>query len=1282
MKNVGSHKIKKEDEILISVLQSLPTGVIIYTLNNIVFANNAAFTILKFDKKLANKINQLSIFDFLLPEFHSTVKNNAKLLFQGKAVVPKIYQLKNQKGQLFHIEVKSNALIFNGQKAIQAIFTDVTERIKNEQILIQNNQTFNLLSKNYSDVIFKYDFLPNPHVSYISDSVYKLLGRKPNEIYSDSTIFMNQIHKDDVMNYVNTIQDYVRVTKNNKINKAVFRFFHKNGKLIYVEVSVGPIYNDNNKLIGMIGVMRDVTSEKTEDLLRKETEEKFRLIAQNANDIIFFYTYQPKPKYLFVSPSIKKVLGFTPEECYKDPFLGYKLAINQETYKKSEQEFSKKQKQKTLKQTTIVCQYSTKDGRLVWLEDNYSPIYDEEGNIKYILGISRDITKEKNYQLELEKKWHDYKLLIDTSPIGIFIHNGYCLYCNKTAASILEVSNPENLIGKNLIDYIIPELRERGKKRIKLASEGIDLHNLEYTIRTEKGKLINVELKTVPFVFNGQKCVQTIISNLSSEKKLARETLRAELAEEVNKKLLTEIEFRKKIQQELVVQTSKYEAIFNDTSHLIWTVNKKLQVTSFNKNYQEYIKKIYNYQLSINDGVTKIINPNNKVQVDLWISKYKSCFNYPNNKKVEFFEVQNIDKKGQKHYREVYLHPIFNPNGTVDEIAIIAQDVSERKRNEQKIIDQAAKLNAIFESGEQLIWTVDRNYFFTSFNKNFENSMFNLYKIKPTLERKIYNPHKSLKGKKHHEFWLSKYQEVFETKKSIEFTTEQTDKLGKKYFRQVFINPIFSNNMVNEISCTSNDVTELYYLQNQSIHQAAKLNSIFDSSSHLIWTVDKEFKATSYNKNFSDTFYVNYGVQPSLDVELHKCITNKHIQRDYQAYWYDLYNQVLNGNSLKFERKQISNDGKLNFKEIYLNPIRNKSNEIIEIACLAHDITENKLFEQQILQQSAKLKAIFESGNQLMWTITKDMRLTSFNKNYAQAIYDLYEFYPEAGKSIRELSHNKTILFESFWDEKYNVAFSGKQIEFTTERIQKNGKKVFRQYYLYPIINHNNQIIEVSGLGFDITENKLNEERISQSLKEKEVLLKEVHHRVKNNMQVISSILNLQSSYVKDDYAYNLLKECQNRVKTMAFIHESLYQTKNFESVNFSEYITTLSKNLVHTYAINAKNIKLVLTLDELQLNIDLSIPCGLVINEIISNSLKYAFPNNRDGIIFVTLKKINNLVHIEVGDNGIGIPDEIDIKQTKTLGLQLVDTLIEQINGKLVINRVKGTKFSIEFNL
>jgi len=389
------------------------------------------------------------------------------------------------------------------------------------------------------------------------------------------------------------------------------------------------------------------------------------------------------------------------------------------------------------------------------------------------------------------------------------------------------------------------------------------------------------------------------------------------------------------------------------------------------------------------------------------------------------------------------------------------------------------------------------------------------------------------------------------------------------------------------------------------------------------------------------------------------------------------YKSVLAGKPNVFIHK-TKNENQDVYREIYLHPIL-LNNKVVEVSVIAQNITERVKSENKIIEQSAKLKAIFESGDQLMWTITKDLKLTSFNQNYSNAVFDLYGYYPEIGKTIRG---DKTKSSHSLWNEKYALAFEDRRVEFISERTTQGGKKNIRQIILYPIKDNSNKVLEISGIGFDITENKINEEKITQSLKEKEILLREVHHRVKNNMQVISSILNLQSSYVKDSYALNLLKECQNRIKSMAFIHESLYQTKNFESVNFSEYVTVLTKNLVHTYSINTKKIKLILTLHKLFLNLDLSIPCGLIINEIISNSLKYAFPNNRDGIIFVNLTVNKKNVKIEVGDNGVGIPQKVDVKNTQTLGLQLVDTLVEQINGTLKLNRNKGTIFSIEFNI
>jgi len=187
---------------------------------------------------------------------------------------------------------------------------------------------------------------------------------------------------------------------------------------------------------------------------------------------------------------------------------------------------------------------------------------------------------------------------------------------------------------------------------------------------------------------------------------------------------------------------------------------------------------------------------------------------------------------------------------------------------------------------------------------------------------------------------------------------------------------------------------------------------------------------------------------------------------------------------------------------------------------------------------------------------------------------------------------------------------------------------------------------------------------------------------VKNNMQVISSILNLQSSYIKDEAAVEMLKESQDRIKSMAFIHESLYQGKNFSHVKFSEYVRNLVSNLFHTYGINKAGLKLAFDLDEVFLDLDTSIPCGLILNELISNALKYAFTDRENGTLTVTLKKLEGgKIQLVVSDNGKGFPEHINWKDTESLGLQLVVTLAGQIRGDIQLESKKGTTFTIVFN-
>ena len=220
-------------------------------------------------------------------------------------------------------------------------------------------------------------------------------------------------------------------------------------------------------------------------------------------------------------------------------------------------------------------------------------------------------------------------------------------------------------------------------------------------------------------------------------------------------------------------------------------------------------------------------------------------------------------------------------------------------------------------------------------------------------------------------------------------------------------------------------------------------------------------------------------------------------------------------------------------------------------------------------------------------------------------------------------------------------------------------------------------------------ERKRVEEQLNASLKEKEVLLKEIHHRVKNNMQVISSLLNLQSGRIKNQEILEMFKESQDRIRSMSLIHERLYQSADLAKIDFSHYIQNLAKHLFQSYRIDPEAVVLKTNVKDVSLDINKAIPCGLIINELVSNSLKYAFPQVKEidekiaekGAIDIQLMTDDGKVTLLVKDNGVGLPSDLDIETADSFGLQLVTTLVAQLNGKIDIKRKPGATFKITFN-
>ena len=368
-----------------------------------------------------------------------------------------------------------------------------------------------------------------------------------------------------------------------------------------------------------------------------------------------------------------------------------------------------------------------------------------------------------------------------------------------------------------------------------------------------------------------------------------------------------------------------------------------------------------------------------------------------------------------------------------------------------------------------------------------------------------------------------------------------------------------------------------------------------------------------------------------------------------------------------------------------------ENGEVIGMRGIYLDVTELKRHEYEAKAQSAKLESIFNSTqNLIMFTLNDEDKITSFNDNFRRVAEGIFEIKVDIGMSfisnISEVNHwetrNLIILFKK--------ALSGKAKDFELPLISENKEKKWYHISLNPISDEQKQN-EISCIAYDISDRKEKDRQIRLALKEKEILLQEVHHRVKNNLQVISSLMSLQKSFVDDPKLIQILEESQSRIATMSYIHESLYRHTDFSSISFAEYLERLSTNLISSYSTPDCDVKLETKLENVFLALDQAIPSGLIVNELVSNALKHAFIGKKEGSITLSISKTpykedadKEKIEIEVSDNGVGLPDNFNLKKNDSLGLYLIQALAEQLNAELVIKSTKqgveGSSFLIRF--
>jgi PAS domain S-box-containing protein len=377
--------------------------------------------------------------------------------------------------------------------------------------------------------------------------------------------------------------------------------------------------------------------------------------------------------------------------------------------------------------------------------------------------------------------------------------------------------------------------------------------------------------------------------------------------------------------------------------------------------------------------------------------------------------------------------------------------------------------------------------------------------------------------------------------------------------------------------------------------------------------------------------------------------------------------------SYVFDAINIRKDGTTFPVQVDVAAVKDGNGNILYYVINMLDISERKQVEEILRFAARRWRTTFDAMKEMVFLLDREGKIKRCNS--ATAAYFDKPFEEINGRDCCEFIHGTMVPAEQC---PFQRMIQTKRREHI---VLQRGEKWF-DVVVDPLLDDAGAVNGAVHIMYDVTERKRAEEQIRESLGEKEILLKEIHHRVKNNLQVIMSLLRHQAEYAQDQKIHDIFLESQSRIKAMSFIHEKLYQSDNLAKVDLRDYISSLAKNLFSTYKVNAAQIQMAVDADDISLGVDTAIPCGLIINELVSNSLKHAFPDNRTGRIAITVRTVRpGELELVVGDDGVGIPMDLDIINAKSLGLHLVTLLAKnQLRGHIEMMRNRGTSFRIRF--
>jgi PAS domain S-box-containing protein len=482
----------------------------------------------------------------------------------------------------------------------------------------------------------------------------------------------------------------------------------------------------------------------------------------------------------------------------------------------------------------------------------------------------------------------------------------------------------------------------------------------------------------------------------------------------------------------------------------------------------------------------------------------------------------------------------------------------------------------------------------------------------------------------------------------------------------IYSAPIMRNGEAVGVRGIVVDISERKIAEDRIIRAKEEWESTFNTVPDLIAIIDDKYRMVRVNKAMAEKM----GVSPDDAVGL-TCY--EHVHGTNEPPPFCPHKQLLSdGQEHKAEVHEDRLDG---IFQVSVTPFHNIGGKLTGSVHVAHDITERKKAEQALIESEVKYRGIFNESVAAIYVFDTEKNFLDSN----QSGLDLLGYSREEllNMSIPDVDANPTVVLPA-----HKQLLGGERIiNYEHQLKRKDGKIVTVINNSRPLIDAQGNLVGMQSTLIDITERKHAEEQLKASLEEKEILLREIHHRVKNNLAVISSLLSMQTNIVTNQDVHSALQESQSRVQAMALIHETLYQSESLASVDLERYVKELIGNIANAFDSISNRINFKIEVRDVKLEINQAIPCGLIINELVTNALKHAFADGQNGVVRITAGYTKEReVELMVSDNGTGFSEELDWKKSKSLGLRLISLMVDQLHGIMNIRNNHGAEIAIKW--